>query len=112
VTAQAFTCYIRSKASTRNLDKVAFIPFMDGRLSGMPEHVPSGFLGADGEACGCPVGAAIDGRGALPVADDVGNAVWRVARPVSSRNLGHLQPSPSPVSIGVQGKEKRNGKSQ
>jgi hypothetical protein len=78
----------------------------------MPEHVPFAFLGADAEAYGCPVGVAIDRRGALPVADDVGNGVWRVAWPVSPRNLGHLQPSPSPVSIGVQGKEKRNGKSQ
>jgi glucose/arabinose dehydrogenase len=92
--------------------KVVFVPFTDGRPSGMPEDVLSGFLGADGEAYGRPVGVAIDGRGALLVADDVGNAIWRVALPVSSRNQGHLQPSPSPVSIGVQGKEKRNGKSQ
>jgi glucose/arabinose dehydrogenase len=89
--------------------KVVFIPFTDGRPSGMPEDVLTGFLGADGEAYGRPVGVAVDGYGALLVADDVGNAIWRVAPPVSSLNKGHLQPTPSPVSIGVQGKEKRNG---
>jgi len=37
-----------------------------------------GFLNADGDAYGRPVGVAIDKSGALLVADDVGNTVWRV----------------------------------
>jgi glucose/arabinose dehydrogenase len=40
--------------------------------------VLTGFLNADGEAQGRPVGVAIDKRGALLVADDVGNTIWRV----------------------------------
>ena len=45
---------------------------------GMPEHVLTGFLDANGDALGRPVGVTIDRAGALLVADDVGNAVWRV----------------------------------
>jgi glucose/arabinose dehydrogenase len=45
----------------------------------MPLDVLTGFLSADGEAMGRPVGVAIDIRGALLVADDVGNVVWRVS---------------------------------
>jgi glucose/arabinose dehydrogenase len=41
--------------------------------------VLSGFLNASGEAQGRPVGVAMDGQGALLVADDVGNVVWRVS---------------------------------
>jgi glucose/arabinose dehydrogenase len=58
---------------------VVFIPFRDGKPSGKPVEVLSGFLGPEGEAYGRPVGVAIDKRGALLVADDVGNAVWRVS---------------------------------
>jgi glucose/arabinose dehydrogenase len=58
--------------------KVIFVPFSDGRPAGQPLDVLSGFLDAKGNARGRPVGVAIDGRGALLVADDVGNAVWRV----------------------------------
>jgi glucose/arabinose dehydrogenase len=43
--------------------------------------VLTGFLDADGNARGRPVGVTIDGRGALLVADDVGNVVWRVSAP-------------------------------
>ena len=57
---------------------VVFIPFRDGKPSGPPVEVLSGFLGAEGDAYGRPVGVAIDRRGALLVADDVGNAIWRV----------------------------------
>jgi glucose/arabinose dehydrogenase len=45
----------------------------------MPVDVLTGFLSPDGEAYGRPVGVAIDAKGALLVADDVGNVVWRVA---------------------------------
>jgi glucose/arabinose dehydrogenase len=58
--------------------KVIFVPFKDGRPDGMPADVLTGFLSEDGDAFGRPVGVAIDREGALLVADDVGNAVWRV----------------------------------
>ncbi len=58
--------------------KVIFVPFRSGRPDGMPVDVLTGFLSADGEAFGRPVGIAIDRTGALLVADDVGNTVWRV----------------------------------
>lgn len=58
--------------------KVIFVPFQAGRPAGMPIDVLTGFLKADGKAQGRPVGVAIDRRGGLLVADDVGNAVWRV----------------------------------
>jgi glucose/arabinose dehydrogenase len=59
--------------------KVVFVPFADGRPTGKPLDVLTGFLNAEGNAQGRPVGVAIDGSGALLVADDVGNTVWRVA---------------------------------
>ena len=58
--------------------KVIFVPFEGGRPSGQPEDILTGFLNEDGDAYGRPVGVAIDKSGALLVADDVGNAVWRV----------------------------------
>ena len=65
--------------------KVIFVPFADGKPSGRPVDVLTGFLNRSGDALGRPVGVAIDKRGALLVADDVGNVVWRVtsARPRS-----------------------------
>ncbi|MFZ4411221.1 MAG: PQQ-dependent sugar dehydrogenase [Paracraurococcus sp.] len=59
--------------------KVIFVPFQDGRPAGMPLDILTGFLDAEGKAQGRPVGVAPDGRGGLLVADDVGNAVWRVS---------------------------------
>jgi len=58
--------------------KVVFVPFVDGRPSGMPEDVLTGFVNDEGKALGRPVGVAVDRAGGLLVADDVGNAVWRV----------------------------------
>ena len=58
--------------------KVVFVPFADGKPSGPPRDVLSGFLNAEGEAYGRPVGVAFDARGGLLVADDVGNTIWRV----------------------------------
>ena len=58
--------------------KVVFVPFEQGRPARLPLDVLTGFLGADGNARGRPVGVAIDRAGALLVADDVGNRVWRV----------------------------------
>jgi glucose/arabinose dehydrogenase len=57
---------------------VIFVPFVNGRPAGEPEDVLTGFLNADGDALGRPVGVAVDRAGALLVADDVGNTVWRV----------------------------------
>jgi glucose/arabinose dehydrogenase len=59
--------------------KVIFVPFADGKPSGKPLDVLTGFLNDKEEAQGRPVGVAISGRGALLVADDVGNKVWHVA---------------------------------
>ena len=58
--------------------KVIFVPFAGGQPSGGPQDILTGFLNAKGEAMGRPVGVAIDTGGALLVADDVGNKVWRV----------------------------------
>ncbi|MGQ0523147.1 MAG: PQQ-dependent sugar dehydrogenase, partial [Betaproteobacteria bacterium] len=57
---------------------VVFVRFRDGKPHGDPIEVLGGFLSPEGEAYGRPVGVALDRRGALLVADDVGNAVWRV----------------------------------
>ena len=57
---------------------VVFVPFSNGRPSGNPVEVLTGFINAEGDANGRPVGVAVDKRGALLVADDVGNIIWRV----------------------------------
>jgi glucose/arabinose dehydrogenase len=57
---------------------VVFIPFSGGKPTGAPIEVLNGFVSAEGNAYGRPVGVAIDKHGALLVADDVGNVVWRV----------------------------------
>ncbi len=59
--------------------KVIFVPFANGQPAGAAKDVVTGFLNEDGEARGRPVGVAVAGDGALLVADDVGNIVWRVA---------------------------------
>jgi glucose/arabinose dehydrogenase len=58
--------------------KVIFVPFSGGTPSRGPLDVLSGFVKENGDALGRPVGVALDKRGALLVADDVGNTVWRV----------------------------------
>ena len=58
--------------------KVIFVPFRDGQPAGEATDVLSGFLDPDGNALGRPVGVASDRQGALLVADDVGNVIWRV----------------------------------
>ncbi len=58
--------------------KVIYVPFRDGIPSGMAQDVVTGFL-VDDKARGRPVGLGIDGTGALLIADDAGNTVWRVA---------------------------------
>jgi glucose/arabinose dehydrogenase len=58
--------------------KVVFVPFANGKPAGLPQDFLTGFLDGSGNALGRPVGVAVDKSGALLVADDVGNAVWRV----------------------------------
>ncbi|WP_274631273.1 PQQ-dependent sugar dehydrogenase [Arvimicrobium flavum] len=58
--------------------KVIFVPFANGKPSGPPEDILTGFLSPDDKALGRPVGVAIARDGALLVADDVGNRIWRV----------------------------------
>ncbi len=59
--------------------KVLYVPFENGRPTGEPRDVVTGFLNAEEEARGRPVGVGFDGTGALLIADDAGNTVWRVA---------------------------------
>jgi glucose/arabinose dehydrogenase len=59
--------------------KVVYVPFRNGRPAGPPQDVVTGFLTDNGQARGRPVGLALDRTGALLIADDVGNIVWRVA---------------------------------
>jgi glucose/arabinose dehydrogenase len=58
--------------------KVVYVPFKDGRPSGNPEDVVTGFLRGENETHGRPVGLAIDKTGGLLIADDVGDTIWRV----------------------------------
>jgi glucose/arabinose dehydrogenase len=58
--------------------KVVFVPFRNGRPAGDPVDFVSGFRGEDGLTRGRPVGVTVDPRGALIVADDLSNTVWRV----------------------------------
>jgi glucose/arabinose dehydrogenase len=58
--------------------QVVFVPFADGKPSGPPQPVLTGFVNSNGKAMGRPVGVAIAKDGALLVADDVGNTIWRV----------------------------------
>lgn len=59
--------------------KVSFVPFRDGRPAGDPVDFVSGFLVDDGNTRGRPVGVTLDPRGALIVADDLSNTIWRIA---------------------------------
>ncbi len=59
--------------------KVIFVPFRNGQPSGQPQDVLTGFLSNQGDALGRPVGVAVDFSGAILVADDVGNIIWRVS---------------------------------
>lgn len=76
---------------TFNGYKVIFVPFQNGRPAGMPVDVVTGFLNG-GEVRGRPVGLAIDGTGALLIADDSGNTVWRLASAD-----GSVTPQPVPT---------------
>ena len=58
--------------------KVIFVPFVDGKPKGAPIDVLTGFISIENKAYGRPVGVTIDKSGALLVADDVGNTIWRI----------------------------------
>jgi glucose/arabinose dehydrogenase len=58
--------------------KVIFVPFSDGRPAGPSQDILTGFVNAGGDAMGRPVGLTTDRTGAILVADDVGNVIWRV----------------------------------
>lgn len=60
--------------------KVIFVPFSNGRPAGEPIDFATGFRGDDGKTRGRPVGVTVDPRGALIIADDLSNTVWRVTR--------------------------------
>jgi glucose/arabinose dehydrogenase len=64
------------------------VAFADGHPFGAPEDVLTGFVDAKGNALGRPVGVAVDRVGALLVADDVGNVVWRVQPEAPGRHRG------------------------
>ena len=69
--------------------KVIFVPFAGGRPSGMPRNIVTGFLAPDHKTVrGRPVGVALDRTGALLIADDVGNIVWRVSAKPTLRTGG------------------------
>jgi glucose/arabinose dehydrogenase len=72
--------------------KVVFLPFADGNPAGLPVDVLTGFVDENDRAFGRPVGVAVDKQGALLIADDVGNTVWRLTPP-GAKSAG-LQKSP------------------
>ena len=72
--------------------KVVFVPFRGGRPSGQPIDFVTNFMGEDGKTRGRPVGVTVDPRGALIVADDLSNTIWRVTR------NGQVGATPSPQS--------------
>ncbi|WP_153774881.1 sorbosone dehydrogenase family protein [Pseudomonas sp. MNR3A] len=60
--------------------KVIFVPFSNGKPAGEPIDFATGFRGEDGKTRGRPVGVTVDPKGALIIADDLANTVWRVTR--------------------------------
>jgi glucose/arabinose dehydrogenase len=64
---------------------VVFVPFTGGMPSGAPIEMLGGFVSPAGDAYGRPVGVALDKHGALLVADDVGNIIWRVTATTAAR---------------------------
>lgn len=65
--------------SPRSGYKVIFVPFNQGQPQGLPQDILTGFVNEEGKALGRPVGVAFDKTGALLIADDVGNVIWRVS---------------------------------
>ena len=82
--------------------KVVFVPFSGGRPSGKTQDVVTGFLNDSGEARGRPVGLAVDKAGALLIADDVGNTVWRVTSTAPANPTDAAAPA-SPSTVAPEG---------
>ena len=76
--------------------KVVFVPFRDGRPAGDPVDFVTGFHDEDGTTRGRPVGVTVDPRGALIVADDLANVIWRVTRVGGDAN-GPVPMAPPPA---------------
>lgn len=76
--------------------KVVFVPFRDGHPAGNPIDFVTGFRGDDGLTRGRPVGVTVDPRGALIVADDLSNTIWRVTP--SSASAGATPATPAPAT--------------
>ena len=83
--------------------KVVFVPFRDGRPAGDPVDFVTGFREEGGKTFGRPVGVTLDPRGALVIADDLSNTIWRVVprRPVAAAPQSATQPGSSPGSSPV-----------
>ena len=83
--------------------KVVFVPFRGGRPAGPPIDVVTGFMGADGKTRGRPVGVSVDPRGALIVADDLSNTIWRVtpANRLPTARAPSGPPVPPPQGAGA-----------
>src|SRR5690606_21912982 len=79
-------------------------PFRDGMPSGQPIDFVTGFLGDDGKTRGRPVGVVVDPKGALIVADDLSNTVWRVTRTQSPSGT-------SPALMDLKAKRRHSNKS-
>ena len=84
--------------------KVLFVPFSAGKPSGKAIDVLTGFLSDKGHAYGRPVGVALDKQGALLVADDVGNTIWRVTGTA-------MTPTTTSAIVRPMGDEKSGGRS-
>src|ERR1043166_9210806 len=72
--------------------RVLFVPFTDGKPSGQPIVLLTGFLDRDENAQGRPAGVAIDTRGGILIADDAGNTIWRVTG-TQPRQVAAAQPT-------------------
>jgi glucose/arabinose dehydrogenase len=72
--------------------KVVYIPFENGKPAGKAQDVVTGFVNAEKQARGRPVGLAVDTHGGLLIADDAGGVVWRVTGAQSQSQAG-----PNPI---------------
>src|SRR5690606_18473790 len=78
--------------------KVSFVPFENGRPTGTPVDFVAGFRDDDGTTRGRPVGVTVDPRGALIVADDLSNTVWRIT-PDATRRPQSVPSAQSPEAV-------------
>ena len=81
--------------------KVVFVPFRNGRPAAEPVDFVTGFHGEDGKTRGRPVGVTVDPRGALIVADDLSNTIWRVTPTQPATSAATARPNASPAAGAV-----------